>query len=163
MRLLLGVLHMKWWVRALVAVLRSHAAACVGDEPRLWFWYILFAGEVWEDIYETRVLHRLLWDRNRTGAMEGTTVTNKTTNSVALVREQTLPPSNPRLSAKIVPAFSHEECSVVCATDPHGRILGFLNRCRYYFLQVAQVCSRVWVDPIPDPLLLVASGIEPGT
>jgi hypothetical protein len=32
---------------------------------------------------------------------------------------------------------------VVSATDPHGRILGFLDRSRYYFFQVApQLYSR---------------------
>jgi hypothetical protein len=42
---------------------------------------------------------------------------------------------------------------VVSATDAHGRILGFLDRSRYYFFQVApQLYSRGWVDPVPDPL-----------
>jgi hypothetical protein len=50
-------------------------------------------------------------------------------------------------------------CRLVSATDPHGRILGFLDRSRYYFLQVApQLYSRGWVDPVPDPLLLRKSG-----
>jgi hypothetical protein len=40
-----------------------------------------------------------------------------------------------------------------------GRILGFLERCRYFFFQVApQLYSRGWVDPVPDPLLLRKSG-----
>jgi hypothetical protein len=42
---------------------------------------------------------------------------------------------------------------VVSATDPPGRILGFLDRSRYYFFQVApQLYSRGWVDPVPGPL-----------
>jgi hypothetical protein len=42
-----------------------------------------------------------------------------------------------RLSAKLVETFADSGCSVVRATDPHGRILGFLHRSRYYFFQVA--------------------------
>jgi hypothetical protein len=34
-------------------------------------------------------------------------------------------------------------------------ILGFLDRSRYFFFQVApQLSSQGWVDPVPDPLLL---------
>jgi hypothetical protein len=63
------------------------------------------------------------------------------------------------MSAKLVPTFLDRECRVVSATDPHGRILGFLDRSRYYFFQVApQLYSRGWVDPVPDPLLLRKSG-----
>jgi hypothetical protein len=48
---------------------------------------------------------------------------------------------------------------VVSVTDPFGRILGFLDRSRYFFLQVApQLYSRGRVDPVPDPLLLRKSG-----
>jgi hypothetical protein len=39
------------------------------------------------------------------------------------------------------------------------RILGFLDRSRYFFFQAApQLYSRGWVDPVPDPLLLRKSG-----
>jgi hypothetical protein len=38
-------------------------------------------------------------------------------------------------------------------------ILGYLDRSRYFFFQVApQLYSRGWVDPVPDPLLLRKSG-----
>jgi hypothetical protein len=38
-------------------------------------------------------------------------------------------------------------------------IFGFLDRSRYFFIQVApQLSSRGWVDPVPDPLLLRKSG-----
>jgi hypothetical protein len=41
------------------------------------------------------------------------------------------------------PTFADRGCRVVSATDPHGRILGFLDRSRYYFFQVApQLYSR---------------------
>jgi hypothetical protein len=64
------------------------------------------------------------------------------TNSVALVRNRTIP-SDRRLPAKLVPTFEDRGCRVVSATDPHGRILGFLDWSRYYFFQVApQLYSR---------------------
>jgi hypothetical protein len=59
------------------------------------------------------------------------------------------------MSVKLVPTFADRGCRVVSATDLHGRILGFLDRSRYYFFQVApQLYSRGWVDPVPDPQLL---------
>jgi hypothetical protein len=63
-------------------------------------------------------------------------------------------PSDRRLSAKWLPTFADKGCHVVSVTDPYGRILGFLDRSRYFFFQVApQLYSRGWVDPVPDPLL----------
>jgi hypothetical protein len=42
---------------------------------------------------------------------------------------------------KLVPTFDDRD--VVSVTDPHGRILGFLDRSRYFFFQVApQLYSR---------------------
>jgi hypothetical protein len=62
--------------------------------------------------------------------------------SVALVREL-YRPSDCRLSAKLVPTFADRGCDVVSVTDPYGRILGFLDRSRYFFLQVVpQLYSR---------------------
>jgi hypothetical protein len=76
-------------------------------------------------------------------------------------------PSDRRLSAKLVPTLADKGCRVVSATDPHGRILGFLDRSRYYFLQIAPLnCTHEAVDSISDPLLLRKSGsagIEPRT
>jgi hypothetical protein len=81
------------------------------------------------------------------------------TNSVALVREQTIPTSFRRLSAKLMPTFEDRGCRVVSVTDPCDRILGFLDRSRYFFFQVApQLYSRGWVDPVPDPLILTKCG-----
>jgi hypothetical protein len=37
-------------------------------------------------------------------------------------------PSDPHLSAKLVPTFADQGCRVVSAPDLHGRILGFLDR-----------------------------------
>jgi hypothetical protein len=43
---------------------------------------------------------------------------------------------------------------MVSVTDPYGGILGFLDRSRNFFIQVApQLYSRGWVDPVPDPPL----------
>jgi hypothetical protein len=36
-----------------------------------------------------------------------------------------------------VPTFADRGCHVVNVTDPYGRILGFLDWCRYVFFQVA--------------------------
>jgi hypothetical protein len=48
-----------------------------------------------------------------------------------------------RLSANLVPTFADRGCHVVSATNPYGRILGFLDRSRSFFLQVApQLYSR---------------------
>jgi hypothetical protein len=48
---------------------------------------------------------------------------------------------------------------VVSATGPTVVKLGFLDRTRYFFLQVApQLSSRGWVDPVPGPLLFRKSG-----
>jgi hypothetical protein len=42
---------------------------------------------------------------------------------------------------------------VVSATDPYGRIHGFLDRSRYFFFQVVpQLYSRGWVDHVPGSL-----------
>jgi hypothetical protein len=50
--------------------------------------------------------------------------------------------SDHRLSAKLVPIFADGGFHVVSMTDPYG-ILGFLDRSRYLFFQVApQLYSR---------------------
>jgi hypothetical protein len=68
-------------------------------------------------------------------------------------------PSDCRLSTMLVPTFADRGCHMVSVTDPYGRILGFLDRSRYFFFQAApQLYSRGLVDPVPDPLLLRKSG-----
>jgi hypothetical protein len=37
-------------------------------------------------------------------------------------------PSDRSLSAKLVPTFTDRGCSVISATDPYGRILGFQDQ-----------------------------------
>jgi hypothetical protein len=46
-------------------------------------------------------------------------------------------PSNRSLSAKLAPTFTDIGCHMVSITNPFGRILGFLDRSRYYFFQAA--------------------------
>jgi hypothetical protein len=52
---------------------------------------------------------------------------------------------------------------VVSVTDPYGRILGFLDRSRYFSIKQLLSCihEAEWT-PVPDPLLffLVVPGIE---
>jgi hypothetical protein len=81
-------------------------------------------------------------------------------NTVAWVRERTIPTERPLLVGEVsANFFADRRCHVVSVTDYYGRILGFLDRSRYFFFQVApQFYSRGWVDPIPDPLLLRKSG-----
>jgi hypothetical protein len=45
--------------------------------------------------------------------------------------------SDRRLSAKLVPTFTDRGCRVVSVTEPHGRILGFLDRSRQFSFRVA--------------------------
>jgi hypothetical protein len=64
-------------------------------------------------------------------------------------------PSDRRLSAKLIPTF----CAWSAQRIPTAVNLGFLDRSRYFSIQVAtQLSSRGWVDPVPDPLLLRKSG-----
>jgi hypothetical protein len=44
-------------------------------------------------------------------------------------------PSYRRLSAKWLPTFADKRCHVVSVTDPYGRILGFLDRSRYFSIK----------------------------
>jgi hypothetical protein len=55
----------------------------------------------------------------------------------------------------LVGTFADRGCLAVSAADPYGRNVGFIDRSRYFFFQVApQLYSRGSVYPGPDPLLL---------
>jgi hypothetical protein len=59
-------------------------------------------------------------------------------NSVASVRKRTIPTERPPLVSEVSANFFADRVShVVSVTNPYGRILGFLDRSRYYFFQVA--------------------------
>jgi hypothetical protein len=63
-------------------------------------------------------------------------------NAVALVYERTILTERPPLVGEISANFCGQRVS--CGQrDPHGHILGFLDRSHYYFLQAApQLYSR---------------------
>jgi hypothetical protein len=44
-------------------------------------------------------------------------------------------PRDRSLSAKLVPTFADRGCHMVSVTDPYGRILGFLDRSRYFSIK----------------------------
>jgi hypothetical protein len=44
-------------------------------------------------------------------------------------------PSDRRLSAKRLPTFADRGCHVVSVANPYGRILGFLDRSRYFSIK----------------------------
>jgi hypothetical protein len=58
-------------------------------------------------------------------------------NSVALVRERTIPTERPLLVGKVNATFADGGCHVVSAADPYDRNLGFSDWSRYFFFQVA--------------------------
>jgi hypothetical protein len=44
-------------------------------------------------------------------------------------------PIDLRLSAKLVPTFADRGCHMVSVTDPYDRILGFIDRNRYFYFK----------------------------
>jgi hypothetical protein len=58
-------------------------------------------------------------------------------NSVASIRERTIPTERPSLVSDVSANFLRIEGAMVSVTNPYGRILGFLDRSRYYCFQVA--------------------------
>jgi hypothetical protein len=68
-------------------------------------------------------------------------------------------PSYRLLSAKLMPNLWIDGAAWSAWRIPYGRILGFLDRSRYFSFQAApQLYSRGWVDTVTDPLLLRKSG-----
>jgi hypothetical protein len=71
------------------------------------------------------------------------------------------------MSTKLVPTFADRGCRVVSATDPHGRILGFLDPEPLLFLPSSSsiVLTRLSGPrsrPTTSQKNLVAPEIEPG-
>jgi hypothetical protein len=59
---------------------------------------------------------------------------------MTLVRERTIPTERPPLVGEL---SANRGCHVVSVTDSYCRILGFIDRSRYFFFQVApQLYSR---------------------
>jgi hypothetical protein len=63
---------------------------------------------------------------------------------MASVRKRTIPTERPPLVSEVsANFFADGGCHVVSVTNPYGRILGFLDRSRYYCFQIApQLHSR---------------------
>jgi hypothetical protein len=59
----------------------------------------------------------------------------KKTSSMVESASELYRPSDRRLSAKWLPTFADRGCDVVSVTDPYGRILGFLDRLRYFSIK----------------------------
>jgi hypothetical protein len=79
---------------------------------------------------------------------------------VAVVRKRTIPTERSPLVGEVSANFWGVEGAASSAQwIPTAVNLGFLDRSRYIFIQVApQLSSRGWVNPVPDPLLLRKSG-----
>jgi hypothetical protein len=77
-----------------------------------------------------------------------------------LARKRTIPTDDRHRSANFSANFCGETGVMWSARRfPAAVNLGFLDRCLYYFLQVAsQLSSRDWVDSVSDPLLLIKCG-----
>jgi hypothetical protein len=88
----------------------------------------------------------------------------KQTNSVALVSARTIPTERPPPVGEVSSNFcGYRGVTWLAQRIPTAVNLCFLNRSRYFFIQVApQLTSRGWVDPVPDPLLLRKSGSARG-
>jgi hypothetical protein len=69
-------------------------------------------------------------------------------------------PSDRRLSAKWLPTFADKGCHVVSVADPYGRILGFLDRSRYFSIDCTHEAE--WTPFQTHYVFFVVPGIEPG-
>jgi hypothetical protein len=64
-----------------------------------------------------------------------------------------------------LPTFADRGCHVVSVTGPYGRILGFLDRSRYFSIKQLLSCSHEaeWTRSRPTTFFfLVVPRIEPG-
>jgi hypothetical protein len=79
---------------------------------------------------------------------------------MAWVCEQTIPTELPPLVGEVSADFYPIEGAKCSTWHFYGRILGFLDRSRYFIFQVAsQLYSRGWVDPVSDSIHLKKSDI----
>jgi hypothetical protein len=58
-------------------------------------------------------------------------------NSMALFCKRTIPAKRPQHVGEVSANFCCRRCRMVSTTDPHSRILSFLDPSRYYFFQVS--------------------------
>jgi hypothetical protein len=81
------------------------------------------------------------------------------TNSVAWVRERTIPTEWPPLVGEVSVNFLPIEVPSGQRDWSLRPYSHFLDRSWYFFFQVApHLYSQGWMDPVPDPLLLRKSG-----
>jgi hypothetical protein len=82
---------------------------------------------------------------------------------VPLVRKRTIPIERPLRVGEVSTNFLRvEDVAWSAQRIPTAVNLGFLDRSRYFSIQVApQLSSRGRVDPVPENL--AGPGIEPGT
>jgi hypothetical protein len=73
-------------------------------------------GEIWEEDD-----HEVLIRSERGAKNRGELLVQLKLNSVALVRERTIPTELPPFVGEVVPTFADIGCCEVSATDPHGR------------------------------------------
>jgi hypothetical protein len=72
-----------------------------------------------------------------------------------LASERTMPTERLPLVGEVVQTFEERGVARSAQRIPTVVNLGFLDRSRYFFFQVApKLSSRGWVDHVPDPLLL---------
>jgi hypothetical protein len=108
-----------------------------------------------EEIYFQKrcVLHFVRnsrWTKSKNQAILSFIQQKTKSNSVALVRERTIPP------LVGLSTFADRGCHVVSKMNPYAHIPGFLYWSRYFLFHVApQLYSRGLVDPVPDLLLLI--------
>jgi hypothetical protein len=63
---------------------------------------------------------------------------------VASVGKRSIPTERPLLVSEVsANFFADRECHLVSVTNPYGRILGFPDRIRYFFFQVAPSDRRL--------------------
>jgi hypothetical protein len=60
--------------------------------------------------------------------------------------------SDRSLSAKLVPTSADRGCHVVSVTDPYGRILGFIDRSRYFSSSSSSIILRRLSGPRSRPI-----------
>jgi hypothetical protein len=80
---------------------------------------ILYLGTRWRCVISFTPRQLYPRGKNPVGFRAGLNI--KKLNSVALVRERTIPTERPPLVGEVVPTFSNRGCRVVSATDSHGR------------------------------------------
>jgi hypothetical protein len=100
-------------------------------------------------------IYNILCDSVKCSTLYKAMITNKQTNSVAWVRERTIPTERPPLIGEVSADICGSSVSHGQRDGSLGSIFNFLDRSHYYFFQAApQLYSRGWVDSVPEQLLL---------